>query len=211
MTSCCSFINHHGVPEKQSSSSDRTRSETRSSAAAGPVDAHVGNRIRLRRTLMGLSQEKLGEALGLTFQQIQKYERGANRVGASRLYDLAQILDVPVGFFFDDMREAQESREFASRPFPETGRPFTPVFGQPKPFKGPVTGFAETQAAFGALPSRSAASPRLFDLPVDEAALFSRRETVDLVRSYYRIPDPAVRKRMLDLIRSLGAADPKTD
>nr|WP_207728842.1 MULTISPECIES: helix-turn-helix transcriptional regulator [unclassified Gluconobacter] len=211
MTSCCSFINHQDVPEKQSSSSDRTRSETRSSAAAGPVDAHVGNRIRLRRTLMGLSQEKLGEALGLTFQQIQKYERGANRVGASRLYDLAQILDVPVGFFFDDMREAQESRTFASRPFPETSRPFTPVFGQSQPFKGPVTGFAETQAAFGDRPARSAASPRLFDLPVDEAALFSRRETVELVRAYYRIPDPAVRKRMLDLIRSLGAADPKAD
>lgn len=77
-------------------------------------------------------------------------------------------------------------------------------------------GFAETQSVFGAppsqtAPSRAAPPPRLFDLPVDEAALFSRRETVDLVRSYYRIPDPSVRKRMLDLIRSLGPADTKTD
>src|SRR5512147_2967524 len=68
-----------------------------------PIDVHVGSRIRLRRTLLGMSQEKLGEALGLTFQQIQKYERGVNRIGASRLFDLARVLDVPIGFFFDDM------------------------------------------------------------------------------------------------------------
>ncbi len=68
-----------------------------------PVDIHVGSRLRLRRTLMGMSQEKLGEAVGLTFQQIQKYERGANRVGASRLFEFSRILDVPVSFFFDDM------------------------------------------------------------------------------------------------------------
>src|SRR5690242_11474251 len=70
---------------------------------ASPIDAHVGSRIRLRRTLMGMSQERLGEALGLTFQQVQKYERGVNRVGASRLFDLSRVLDVPIGFFFDDM------------------------------------------------------------------------------------------------------------
>jgi transcriptional regulator with XRE-family HTH domain len=68
-----------------------------------PVDVHVGWRLKLRRTLLGMSQEKLGEMLGLTFQQIQKYERGVNRIGASRLYQIAQILDVPVSFFFDDM------------------------------------------------------------------------------------------------------------
>src|SRR3546814_14208536 len=68
-----------------------------------PVDVHVGGRVRLRRTLLGLSQEKLGEALGLTFQQVQKYERGANRIGASRMFDLSRVLDVPVSFFFDDM------------------------------------------------------------------------------------------------------------
>ncbi len=68
-----------------------------------PVDIHVGARLRLRRTLLGLTQDQLGKALNLTFQQVQKYERGANRIGSSRLYKLSQILDVPVSFFFDEM------------------------------------------------------------------------------------------------------------
>ena len=67
------------------------------------VDEHVGNRIRVRRTLLGMSQEKLGEALGLTFQQVQKYEKGANRVSASRLFQLSKILKVPVSYFFENM------------------------------------------------------------------------------------------------------------
>src|SRR6266699_1101097 len=70
-----------------------------------PIDVHVGSRVRLRRTLLGMSQERLGDALGLTFQQVQKYERGANRVSASRLFDLSRVLDVPISFFFDDMPE----------------------------------------------------------------------------------------------------------
>src|ERR1700758_1809583 len=74
-----------------------------------PIDVHVGSRIRLRRTLLGMSQERLGEALGLTFQQVQKYERGVNRVGASRLFDLSRVLDVPISFFFDDMPESLAS------------------------------------------------------------------------------------------------------
>ena len=64
------------------------------------VDVHVGKRIRLRRTLLGMSQEQLGGALELTFQQVQKYERGANRVSASRLWDISQILDVKISYFF---------------------------------------------------------------------------------------------------------------
>lgn len=68
-----------------------------------PIDVHVGNRIRLRRTLLGLSQEKLAAMLGLTFQQVQKYERGMNRVGASRLWDIGKVLEVPIGFFYEDM------------------------------------------------------------------------------------------------------------
>ena len=68
-----------------------------------PIDVHVGNRIRLRRTLLGLSQEKLASMLGLTFQQVQKYERGMNRVGASRLWDIGKVLEVPVSFFYEDM------------------------------------------------------------------------------------------------------------
>src|SRR5579862_8253128 len=74
-----------------------------------PIDVHVGSRIRLRRTLLGMSQERLGEALGLTFQQVQKYERGVNRVGASRLFDLSRVLDVPISFFFDDMPDSLAS------------------------------------------------------------------------------------------------------
>lgn len=67
------------------------------------IDVHVGGRVRLRRMMLGLSQERLGEKLNLTFQQIQKYEKGANRIGASRLYDIAQVLEVPVQFFFEDL------------------------------------------------------------------------------------------------------------
>ena len=71
--------------------------------SASPVDTHVGTRIRLRRQILKLSQEKLGAELGVTFQQVQKYERGANRVGASRLWALSQVLEVPVGFFFEGL------------------------------------------------------------------------------------------------------------
>lgn len=67
-----------------------------------PIDIHVGSRIRLRRTMLSMSQEKLGEALGITFQQIQKYEKGTNRVGASRLQNISSVLNVPVAFFFED-------------------------------------------------------------------------------------------------------------
>lgn len=102
----------------------RGRSED---GSPNPVDVHVGGRIRLRRTLLGFSQEKLGERIGLTFQQIQKYERGANRVGASRLYDLAHVLEVPVGFFFDDMpaevREASPAERQVLNPPTEDDDP----------------------------------------------------------------------------------------
>ncbi len=69
--------------------------------APNPVDVHVGTRVRLRRTLLGMTQTGLGDAIGLTFQQVQKYERGVNRIGSSRLYDLARVLEVPVNFFFE--------------------------------------------------------------------------------------------------------------
>lgn len=68
-----------------------------------PVDIHVGARVRLRRKILKMSQEKLGEQLGVTFQQVQKYERGANRVGASRLWKISEVLDVPVSFFYDGL------------------------------------------------------------------------------------------------------------
>lgn len=148
---------------------------------------HVGRRIRLRRTLLGLSQEKLGEALGITFQQVQKYERGTNRVGASRLYDLASALDVPISFFFDDMPALDQPRDHAPQPAHSGG------FSQNrKPFETPF---------------QSGASSVFSD---QEASLFSRKETIELIRAYYRIPDPLVRKRVLELVRSMAPA-PQND
>lgn len=134
-----------------------------------PIDVHVGSRIRLRRTLLGMSQERLGEALGLTFQQVQKYERGVNRVGASRLFDLSRVLDVPISFFFDDMPDS-----LANAYGGQTSR---------RP-----SGFADMQDGFG-----------------DDT--LNRRETLELVRAYYRITDPAVRKRVFELIKSMGPSD----
>jgi transcriptional regulator with XRE-family HTH domain len=134
-----------------------------------PIDVHVGSRIRLRRTLLGMSQERLGEALGLTFQQVQKYERGVNRVGASRLFDLSRVLDVPISFFFDDMPDALANTYGA-----QTSRR--------------LSGFSDTHDGFA-----------------DDT--LNRRETLELVRAYYRITDPAVRKRVFELIKSMGPAD----
>ena len=77
--------------------------------APNPVDKYVGSRVRMRRIMLGMSQEKLGDAIGLTFQQVQKYERGANRIGASRLYDLSRVLDVPVSYFFEELGDPAPS------------------------------------------------------------------------------------------------------
>ncbi len=129
--------------------------------AGNPVDTYVGSRVKLRRTLLGMSQEKLGVALGLTFQQVQKYERGANRIGASRLYRLAQVLDVPIGYFFDGYDE--------SRPPPG------------------LSALAEEAGLF-------------------EHDHLARRETIDMMRAYYSITDAGVRRRMIDLVRSVGSA-----
>jgi transcriptional regulator with XRE-family HTH domain len=74
-----------------------------------PVDRHVGSRVRMRRMMVGMSQEKLGEACGITFQQIQKYEKGTNRIGASRLHHIARVLDVPIEFFYEGASSDQES------------------------------------------------------------------------------------------------------
>ena len=131
-----------------------------------PVDLYVGGRIRLRRTLMGMSQEKLADALGLTFQQIQKYERGANRVSASRLSQIARTLGVSIAWLFNE----------------QPGPPAT----------DPATGFAQTQAAFGD--------------GVDD--ILQRRETLDVVRAYYRITSPVARKSVYDLMKSLGSNEP---
>jgi transcriptional regulator with XRE-family HTH domain len=146
------------------------RRRRRKSDRPNPIDVHVGARLRLRRTLLGMSQEKLGEAIGLTFQQVQKYERGANRVGASRLYDLSRVLDVPVSFFFDDIN-------------PETAA-----------------------AARGELSEVSESTPQRY-----EPDPMMRRETLELVRAYYRIPDAQIRRRLFDLTKAIANACATTE
>lgn len=129
-----------------------------------PVDVHVGSRLRLRRTILGLSQEALGEALGLTFQQIQKYERGTNRIGASRLYDLARALEVDIEYFYEEMPPEVEA----------------------------------------ASPRHMAMAERGIEPPVQRLDPMSKRETLELVRTYYKIEDPSVRRRVYDLARTLA-------
>ena len=95
----------------------------------GPIDVHVGARLRQRRTLLGMSQTALGDAIGLTFQQVQKYERGMNQISASRLFNLSRVLDVPVQFFFDDMPNAVA----ASSPAQGGGKTKEPPSYEPDP------------------------------------------------------------------------------
>lgn len=125
-----------------------------------PVDVHVGKRLRQKRTILGMSQEALGNAIGVTFQQIQKYERGANRMGSSRLFDFSKILSVPVSYFFDDYSD-------------ETGSTL-------------VSGMAES------------------DTPGFEHEQLTSRETLEMMRAYYKIKSPTVRKRLFELVKSVA-------
>ena len=136
-----------------------------------PVDVHVGARMRQRRSLLGMSQTNLGTAVGLTFQQIQKYERGSNRIGSSRLFEFSKVLDVPVSYFFDEM----PSNALAGRPMSGRGR------------KG---GFGE------------AATP--FEQEKDPLV---KRETLELVRAYYKIRVASVRDGVAKMIKTIAAAD----
>jgi len=120
--------------------------------------------MRQRRTLLGMSQEKLGTAVGLTFQQIQKYERGSNRIGSSRLYEFAKVLDVPVSYFFDEMPSSALSGR-GRKGFGEAGTPFEQE-------KDPLI----------------------------------KRETLELVRAYYKIREGRVRKRIFEMVKAVGAA-----
>jgi transcriptional regulator with XRE-family HTH domain len=124
---------------------------------ANPVDAQVGSRVRLRRMLIGMSQERLGELLGLTFQQVQKYEKGVNRIGAGRLFDVARILGVPIDYFYESVAGQLSGR-----------------------------GFSENES-----------SP-----PVME--FVSSGEGLQLSLAFMRIKDSKVRKRVLDLVKSLA-------
>jgi transcriptional regulator with XRE-family HTH domain len=92
----------HDSPQSPQTQRSPSEKNALSKKAPNPVDKHVGSRVRMRRKMLAMSQEKLGTALGLTFQQVQKYESGANRIGGSRLQQISQILQVPIAFFFDD-------------------------------------------------------------------------------------------------------------
>ncbi len=135
----------------------------------GPIDAHVGARLRVRRTLLGMNQTNVGDALGVAFQQVQKYENGKNRISASRLYALSRLLDVPIQHFFDDMPTAVA----ASSPAQGGGRAKKPPIYKPDPM--------------------------------------AKRETLGLVRAYYKITDPEIRKHLFEMTKTLGARSSKGD
>ena len=125
-----------------------------------PVDTHVGSRLRQRRALLGMSQTDLAKAVGLTFQQVQKYERGFNRISSSRLFEFSKVLDVPVTHFFDGMDASVGTTK--RKP------------GRPK-----------------------AAAKQGDDLN-------TKRETLELVRAYYKISNKGLRTKTLDLIQALA-------
>ena len=131
------------------------------------VDSHVGNRLRERRILLGLSQTRLGESLGLSFQQIQKYERGIDRISVGRLVHLAHVLDVPITYFFEELSDPSS-----------------------------INGLDD-----GSGPPAEAAALAVSDDPM------SKRETLELVRAYYQIEQPELRKHIFSLIRSIASRE----
>jgi len=134
-----------------------------------PVDKFVGEKLKQLRTMKGFTQEKLAQSVGITFQQIQKYERGTNRIGASRLFDFSKVLKVPVGSFFDGANRAIE------------------------------TAFADDENAKFSIAEAAAST---FD-----ADPFNNKETLDLVRAYYQIPDPQMRKKVVELAKLLAQTE----
>ncbi len=132
-----------------------------STRGPNPIDIHVGARVRLRRNQLGLTLMTLAKAVGVTYQQLQKYESGVNRVGASRLFNLGRALDVPISYFFEDL----------------------------------------SPAAAGGGKRRTRG---LSEAPALEPDALSKPETVELIRAYYRVTDPGLRKRVLDLLKALG-------
>ena len=131
--------------------------------APNPIDKHVGSRVRMRRMMLGMSQEKLGDALALTFQQVQKYEKGTNRIGASRLQQISQILQVPVAFFFE-------------------GAPH--VAGGPAPH-----GLEEAPS------------------PAYVSDFLATSDGLSLTKAFMRIPDPKLRRRIVDLVQQIAGED----
>jgi transcriptional regulator with XRE-family HTH domain len=138
-------------------------------AKSHPVDVYVGARIRQRRTLLSMTAAKFGTAVGLSFQQIVKYEHGSNRISSSRLYEFAKVLDVPVSYFFDEM----PSNALSGRPMSGRGR----------------NGFGEAGTPFE-----------------QEKDPMIKRETLELVRAYYKIREGRVRKRIFEMVKAVGVA-----
>ena len=133
------------------------------------IDVHAGARLRQRRTLLGMTQTNLSDALGMSFQQVQKYERGTNRISASRLFNLSRVLDVPIQFFFDDMPNAVAA-------------------------SSPAQGGGKAKEA-----------------PSYESDPMATRETMELVRAYYKIKDENVRNELRRMTVALGAAASRSD
>lgn len=137
-----------------------------------PVDIHVGNRIRLRRMILGLSQQQLASKLGLTFQQVQKYEKGGNRVGASRLFDISKVLKVSMDFFFQDMERSVE---------------------------------AQSPMMLSAFSSDSLLLEEENEMV--EPDPMKKKETLELVRAYYRIANRKLAKKLFDIIVDLSKSN----
>ena len=133
---------------------------TKKKGRAGSLDEHIGLRLRQRRALLGMTQEKLAEAVGITFQQVQKYENGANRISAGRLYEFSNILDIPVDYFYDGAKEGKKA----------------------------AIGMADNdQASFKG---------------ADD--VMERKETLELIRVYYSIHSPKLRKDLFNLVKSMA-------
>jgi len=130
--------------------------------APNPIDKHVGARVRMRRMMLSMSQEKLGNSLGLTFQQVQKYEKGTNRIGASRLQQISHILQVPVAFFFEGAPHVGGSRS---------------------------EGLSEAPS------------------PAYVSDFLATSDGLALTKSFMRITDSKLRRRIVDLVEQIAAAD----
>ena len=143
-----------------------------------PVDVHVGQRVRMYRSLRGMSQEKLAEALGVTFQQVQKYETGYNRISASRLWDISQVLNTPVAYFYQDMSSE-------------------------------VTSLSPRHITEEKVDTAGSTVEQITQLYNDDP--MARKETLALVRAYYKIPNRAVAHKIFDLIKLAADIDDELD
>ncbi len=135
---------------------------TNKKGRAGSLDEHIGTRLKQRRSLLGMTQETLADAVGITFQQIQKYENGANRISAGRLYEFSRILDIPITFFFENFT---------------TGK------------KSTALGLSDTKQE---------------TLEADGEDLLGKKETLELIRVYYSIKNPKLRKDLFSFVKSMA-------